>query len=72
MNNWRQRYEIVEKLSLNVTGHPSGTYYIIIDKLNPGMSVNFTRYYYKNEAASAASNIFRAEQRKIEKILFDE
>lgn len=72
MNNWRQRYQIVEKWKFDMTGGKSGTYYIIIDKLNPGMSVNFTKYYYKNEAASAASNIFRAEQRKIEKILFDE
>lgn len=69
MNNWRERYQIAEKWTFNPHGNRSGTYYLVIDKLNPGFSVNMTQYWERQWACSAASNMFRAEQRRIEKAL---
>lgn len=69
MSSWRDRYSVVEKWTFFSGGDHDGTYYLILDKLNPGFSINMVKYLERRHACSAASNIFRAEQRKIEKIL---
>lgn len=61
---WMQRYEIRCKTT-TCFEHM----YYVVDKHDDRFVKNHTFYHYKHEAIWAAGNYFRAEQRKIEKLL---
>jgi hypothetical protein len=61
MSNWKERYEVRQKVS-------TGRFYVV-DKHDDRWVKNFTFYYYPEDAKRAAANYYRAEQRKIEELL---
>jgi len=68
MNSWQSLFEINTK-DLGGMSRYRDIYFIIINK-RTGKQENGTYYRCEGNAKIAASNMFRAQQRKIEKALF--
>lgn len=68
MNSWQTLFEIVIKDLGGMSRRPD-IYFVIINKVTDKPE-NGTYYRSKGTARTAAANMFRAQQRKIEKALF--
>lgn len=65
MVNWQERFEIRYKTSI-ILGR--GSYYLV-DLTDPRFVFKHKFYYSEGQARKAAAAYFRAEQRRIERIL---